>query len=188
MQPSHCFQMGPCATNQSLCLWNCPSLNVALFPLFGPTRLVKFRVWLRRKGPTCCPYYTTLSGWRLWDGMPFTKNSSLKTSIRSLMYFNWLHITHKPTICVYMTACFLCIFFRHLVSCPEWLYRQRRWTITLSGLTSIIRYKRPIITHPKEILTQPLYLILYLVLLSCFTLRHLSERNWTTDGWALHFG
>lgn len=155
MQPSHCFQMGSCATNQSLCLWNCPSLNAALLPLLCPTRLVKFRVWLRRRGPTCCPYYTALSGWRLWDGTPFTKNSSLKTSIRSLIYFSWLHITHK-TYSMWLYDCmFVCIVvFRHLVSCPEWLYKQRKWTITPSGLMSIIRYKRPIITHPKKIITQ----------------------------------
>ena len=34
----------------------------------------------------------------------------------------------------------LILFLRLLVSCPEWLYKQRRWTIILSGSMSIIRY------------------------------------------------
>ena len=40
---------------------------------------------------------------------------------------------------------------RLLVSCPEWLYKQRRWTIILSGSMSIIRYKR---LNAKEITTR----------------------------------
>lgn len=85
---SHCFQMG--SPVQPIRVYVCetaPSLrSAALLPLLCPTRLVKFRVWRRRRGPTCSPCYTTPSGWRLWDGTPFTKNSFLKTSIRFLIY------------------------------------------------------------------------------------------------------
>lgn len=58
-----------------------PTLRPAT--LLSPIRLVKSRVWQRRRGPICCPCYITLSGWRSWGEMPFTKNSSLKTSTRS---------------------------------------------------------------------------------------------------------
>lgn len=57
-----------------------PTLRPA--PLLSPIRPVKSRVWQRRRGPICCPCYTTLSGWRSWAEMPFTKNSSSKTSTR----------------------------------------------------------------------------------------------------------
>lgn len=94
-----------------------PTLRPAA--LLSPIRPVKSRVWQKRRGPICCPCYTTLSGWRSWAEMPFTKNSSLKTSTR------FLNMTaFKPGDrlasggpCVWYEPCF--IPFRPLVSCPE---------------------------------------------------------------------
>lgn len=85
---SHCFQMGSCATNHSLCLWSCPSQICCNITLLCPARLVKFRVWPRRRGLTYSPCYAALSGWRSWDGTPFTKSLFLRTSIRFLLYHN----------------------------------------------------------------------------------------------------
>lgn len=63
-----------------------PLKSTVVLPLVCPTRLARSRVWLRRTGPTYSHYYATLSGWRLWDEMPFTKNSFSKTSIRFVIH------------------------------------------------------------------------------------------------------
>lgn len=64
--------------------------------VFCPTRLVKFRVWLRRRGPICCPCCTTPSGWRWWDGMPSTKSSYLKTSTRfHIIWLNYIRVNQN---------------------------------------------------------------------------------------------
>lgn len=53
------------------------------------------------------------------------------------------HITHSGNPqgqqLLYVRYNLLLFPFRPLDSCPEWLSRQRRWTITLSGSTSITR-------------------------------------------------
>lgn len=90
--------------------------SAALLPLLCPTRLVKFRVWRRRRGPTCSPCYTTPSGWRLWDGTPFTKNSFLKTSIRFLIYSQFIAYNSQNPQNYYMLWLHVfriwCIFFQ----------------------------------------------------------------------------
>lgn len=73
------FPDGIWAANESVCCWSCPLRPAALL---SPTRPVKSRAWPRRRGPTCCPCSTALSGWRWWAETPFTKNSSSKTSTR----------------------------------------------------------------------------------------------------------
>ena len=65
-----------------------PLRSAVTLPLLCPARLVKFRVWLRRREPTYSPCYATLSGWRSWDRMPFTKSLFLRTSIRFLLDHN----------------------------------------------------------------------------------------------------
>lgn len=66
-----------------------------LYCCLCPSRLAKFRVWLRRRGTIYSPCCATPSGWRLWDGTPFTKSSFSKTSIRFLIYHSLLQLTHK---------------------------------------------------------------------------------------------
>lgn len=61
-----------------------PLKSAALFPLLCPHRLVRSKLWLKRRGPTYSPCYATLSGWRSLDEMLFTKSLFSKTSIRFL--------------------------------------------------------------------------------------------------------
>lgn len=104
-------------TNESVYSWSCPVSDLPLCSL-SPIRPVKSRVWQRRRGPICCPCYITLSGWRSWGEMPFTKNSSLKTSTRSCKVAAF--VAGDPLAsggpCVWSVRCF--IPFRLLVSCP----------------------------------------------------------------------
>lgn len=85
--------MGACSANHRLCLGNCPSEISCT--LLCPLRLVRSRVWLKRKGPTYSPCYATLSGWRLWNGTPFTKSLFSKTSIRHVAFIVSLS-SYKP--------------------------------------------------------------------------------------------
>lgn len=83
-----------------------PPLNsLTLLPLLCPTRLVRFRLWLKKRGPTYSPFSATLSGWRLWGGTPSTKSLYLKTSIRFVIF----HI--YCVLSIYMTPWFQGMMF-----------------------------------------------------------------------------
>lgn len=97
--------------NQSECVF----VKLPTATLLSPIRPVKSRVWQRRRGPICFPCYITLSGWRSWGEMPFTKNSFLKTSTR----FRDVE-TMWPIDLVWpqRVICTMSFSFRLLVSCP----------------------------------------------------------------------
>lgn len=73
------------------------------------TSLVRYRVWVKRRGPTYSPCSATLSGWRLWGGTPSTKSLSSKTSIRSVEHHtsHTLEI-HRASSCCMLGTIFFC--------------------------------------------------------------------------------
>lgn len=128
-----------------------PLKSAALFPLLCPHRLVRSKLWLKRRGPTYSPCYATLSGWRSLDEMLFTKSLFSKTSIRFLHHcqISLLNLNDPYNRSTFL---FKFLYFspsRLLASCPEWLYMQRSWTTILSGSMSIIRYASLIIYENK---------------------------------------
>lgn len=128
-----------------------PLSDLLTHPNSVPTRPVKSRVWRRRRGPTYCPCSAMLSGWRWGAGMPFTRSSFSKTSIRLFTHpssmmsdevqHKWAH-AHKPSFNLqafgFMSR--VALQAEKMDHHPEWFNVYNKVTQTSECITAVLGF------------------------------------------------
>lgn len=148
--------MGSSTTNQSLCLWNCPSQICCTVPSALSSQAGKVQALTEEERAHILPLLRNAQWVEVVGRDAIYKEFIFKDFNQVLASLS--NITFKLKWPIKPLYLFILIFFyfspsRLLASCPEWLYMQRSWTIILSGSMSIIRYASLIINDNENNIT-----------------------------------
>lgn len=132
--------MGLSATNESLCLRCCPSQFCCALRSALSLQAGKIQTLTKEERAHLLPLLHNAQWVEVVGRDAIYKEFIFKdfNQVHADIYWKLLMKLMTTICCVYVNLMYLS--FRLLVSCPGWLYKQRRWTTTPSGSTSITRY------------------------------------------------